>query len=182
MAEVKVLIKGYTSDKTGKSCATISLVKDKDIIMVVDPGCLKSRQMLIDALKKEGLGINDINYVCLTHSHIDHYINAGMFPKARVLEKYGLWHKDNVKGWKEQFSKDIKIIKTPGHDKTSITLLVKTNKGTIAVCGDLFWGENYPKKDPYADNPKKLIENRKKVLGLADWIVPGHADIYKVKK
>lgn len=188
MAEVKVLIKGYTSADSSeaegeeRTCATISLVKDKNIVMVVDPGILESQEILTDALEKEGISINDINIVCITHSHIDHYRNIGMFPKAKTLEFYGLWDKNIVKNWKEQFTKDIRIIKTPGHDSTSITLLVKTNKGTVAICGDVFWKENLPEEDEYADDSEKLKESRKKILELADWIIPGHADIYEVKK
>ena len=189
MAEVKVLIKGYTNeDSSGetdgeleKTGATISLVKDKDIIMVVDPGCLQSQQVLVDILKKEGIGINDVNYVCLTHSHIDHFMNVGMFPNAKVLEFYGLWDKNAREDWKEQFTKDIKIIKTPGHNFTSITLLVKTDKGVAAICGDVFWKENFPEKDLYADEPEKLKKSREKIIKLADYIIPGHGDMYKIK-
>lgn len=188
MAEVKVLIPGYTSEDSKKesgeerTCATITLVRDKEIVMVVDPGVLESQQMLIDVLEKEGLSVNDVNMVCLTHSHIDHYRNIGMFPEAKTLEFYGLWDKDTVDDWEEQFTEDIKIIKTPGHSKTSITLLVKTDKGMVAICGDVFWKEDMPDEDEYADEPEKLSESREKVKELADYIVPGHADMYKVKK
>lgn len=186
MAEVKVLVKGWTTadskelveESTG---ATISLVLDGDIKMVVDPGVLENQQILIDALKKEKLSIKDINFVCLTHSHIDHFRNIGMFPNAKTLEYFGVWDKNKVEDWKEKFSENIKIIKSPGHDSTSITLLVKTEKGTIAVCGDVFWKENYPAEDPYADDMKALKETRKKLLKVADWIIPGHADMFKVK-
>jgi len=184
MAEVKALIPGYTSeDSTGeKTCATITLVKDKDIIMIVDPGVLEDQKVLIDALAKENLTIDDITHVCLTHSHIDHFRNIGMFPKAKTLEFYGLWDKNTVDDWKEQFTEDISIIKTPGHNQTSITLLVKTDKGSIAICGDVFWKEDFPKEDEYADEPEKLKQSREKIKQLADYIVPGHADMYKVQK
>jgi glyoxylase-like metal-dependent hydrolase (beta-lactamase superfamily II) len=29
---------------------------------------------------------------------------------------------------------------------------------------------------------KKLQESRKKILEMADWIIPGHGKIFKVKK
>jgi len=182
------LIKGYTNADSAeegeeeKTCPTISLIRDGDIVMVVDPGILESQQILVDALKKENLEISDVNIVCLTHSHIDHYRNIGMFPNAKVLEYYGLWDKNICDDWKEQFSEDIKIIKTPGHDKTSITLLVTTDEGIVAVCGDVFWKENSSEKDPFADELDKLAESRRKVLELADYIVPGHGDMYKVSK
>jgi glyoxylase-like metal-dependent hydrolase (beta-lactamase superfamily II) len=184
MADVKVLIKGYTSEESGeeKTCATITLVKDEDIVMVVDPGVLENQQILIDALKKEGLNLEDVNFVCITHSHLDHYRNIGMFSNAKTLEFYGVWDKNTVDDWKEQFTKNIKVIRTPGHNATSITLLVKTNKGNIAICGDVFWKENFPEKDEYADEPEKLKNSRENVLEIADYIIPGHADIYEVKK
>ncbi|MBR9704400.1 MBL fold metallo-hydrolase [Candidatus Pacearchaeota archaeon] len=182
MAEVKVLVKGYTSEDKDEevTCATISLVRDGDIIMVVDPGVLENQKILVDSLKKEGLRIEDVTHVCITHSHIDHYRNIGMFKDAKTLEYYGLWDGNKVDDWGEDFSKNIKILNTPGHDKTGITLLVKTDLGVIAVCGDVFWKKDFPKKDIYADDIDFLKKSRKKVLELADYIVPGHDDMYKV--
>lgn len=184
MAEVKVLLKGYLSNEVkGKTRPTISLIKDKNIIMISDPGVVKNQNVIIDALKKEGLSIEDINFVFITHSHIDHYRNIGMFPKAKTLEYFGVWDEDNDgEDWEEDFSDDIKIIRTPGHNYDNLTLLIKTNKGIVAVCGDVFWKENYPKNDPYASDKKKLEESRKLVLEKADYIIPGHGDIFKVKK
>ena len=188
MAKVKILIEGYTTDDAKmssgeeKTCATITLVRDKNIVMVVDPGVLEDQSILINKLKKEDLSIDDINIVCITHSHIDHYRNIGMFPKAKTLEYWGLWDKNTVEDWEEQFTDDIKIIKTPGHSHDNITLLIKTNEGIIAVCGDLFWKENFPENDPYASDNEKLKESRKNILELADWIIPGHGKMFKVKK
>lgn len=185
-AEVKILIEGYTTADTAeageeeKTCPTITLVKDKDIVMVIDPGVLESQNMLVEALKKEGLTVNDV--VCLTHSHIDHYRNIDMFPTAKTLEFYGIWDKNIAADWNEQFTDNIKIIKTPGHDYSSITLLVKTDKGTVAICRDVFWKENFPEDDEYASDREKLKESREKVLEMADYVIPGHGPILKVKK
>ncbi len=187
MAQAKILVEGYTN--TGdpkveeKSCATISLVKDGNLNIVVDPGVMKNQSQLIDALAKENLTVDDIDIVCITHSHIDHYRNAGMFPdKTKIVEFWGLWERDIVKDWDEQLTKNIKIIKTPGHSYDGITLLVKTEKGIVAVCGDVFWKENFPENDSYATEPEKLEESRKKVLEMADWVIPGHGGIFKAQK
>ncbi len=188
MAEVKVLIEGFTnadSKEKGeeeKTCATITLVKDKNIIMIVDPGVLDSQDILIKKLKEENLTVNDVNIVCITHSHIDHYRNIGMFPKAKTLEYFGLWNGGSVEDWKEQFTEDIRIIKTPGHNYDGISLLVKTKKGIVAIVGDVFWKESFPEDDPYASDKEKLKESRKKILELADYIIPGHGKMFKVKK
>lgn len=187
MAEVKILIEGYTTADSvaqggeEKTCPTITLVRDKDIVMVVDPGILEDQKILVDKLREEGLSVDDVNIVCITHSHIDHYRNIGMFPKAKTLEYYGLWHRNTVENWKEQFTDDIQIIKTPGHNYDGITLLVKTEKGIVAVCGDIFWKENLPKEDPYASDKEKLKVSRKKVLEMADWVIPGHGKMFRAK-
>lgn len=188
-AEVKILVEGYTNADTKaenggeeRTCATISLVKDKDLIMVVDPGILESQQILVDALAKEGLDVKDVNMVCITHSHLDHYRNIGMFKDAKALDYFGVWDKGACDDWHEEFTPNIQILRTPGHDYTGITLFVRTNNGVVAICGDVFWKENYPKDDIYAADLEKLKESRKLVLEMADWIIPGHAKIYKADK
>lgn len=184
MAEVKILIDGYISQDNpeGQSCSNVVLVRDGSIVMIVDPGTMRSQGLLVEALKKEGLGIEDVNLVCITHSHIDHYRNIGMFPQAKVLEYFGLWDRGAVDDFRTQFSEHIRVIKTPGHNYDAITLLVKTDKGVVAVCGDVFWKENSPEDDPYATDNEQLKESRKKVLGLADWVIPGHGKMFKTEK
>ena len=188
MAKVKILIEGYTTADSAasggeeKTCPTITLVREGDIIMIVDPGVLENQKMLIDKLNEEGLSVDDVNVVCITHSHLDHYRNIGMFPEAKSLEYWGFWDRNTVEDWKEQFTENIRIIKTPGHSYDSITLLVKTNNGIVAICGDVFWKEDFPKDDPYASDKEKLEESRKKILEVADWIIPGHGKMFKVEK
>lgn len=190
-AKVKILVEGYTNanevGETGdeKDCPTITLVREDDLIMVVDPGILESQQILIDALDREGLTVEDVNMVCVTHSHLDHYRNVGMFPDAKVLEYFGVWQKNTVKDWSEQFTQNIQILRTPGHNNTDITLLVTTDDGLVAICGDVFWKENYPadpRDDTFASDPEKLKESREMVLKMADWIIPGHGRMYKIRK
>jgi len=187
-AEVKILVEGCTNAdsvaETGeeKTRSTITLVRDENLVMVVDPGVLENQQILVDALKKENLTIEDVNVVCITHSHIDHYRNIGMFPNAKTLEYFGLWDKCGVEDWSENFSPNIQVLYTPGHDYTSITLFAKTINGVVAICGDIFWKENYPQNphdDAYASDPEKLKESRHMLLKMADWIIPGHGRMYK---
>ncbi len=190
-AKVKILIEGYTNAGEVKDISkektqpTITLVRDGDLVIVVDPGILESQQMMVEALEKENLTVEDVNVVCITHSHLDHYRNIGMFPDAKTLEYFGLWEGILVQNWEEQFSKNIKVLHTPGHDYTGITLFVTTEKGVVAICGDVFWRDNYPESahdDAYASNSEKLEESREMVLKIADWIVPGHGPMYKNEK
>lgn len=187
-AEVKVLVEGFTNAdsvaETGeeRTQPTITLVKDGDLIMVVDPGILESQQILVDALQKEDLTVDDVNVVCITHSHLDHYRNIGMFPNAKTLEYYGLWDKNTIDSWSENLTQNIQVLHTPGHDYTGITLFVSTEDGVVAICGDVFWKQNYPQDphdDAYASNAEKLKESREMILKMTDWIIPGHGGIYK---
>lgn len=188
MAEVKILVQGYTNadtkseDDKEKTCATISLVRDKDLVMVVDPGLLESQSILVNSLQKEGLATGDVNVVFITHSHLDHYRNIGMFKDAKTLEYFGLWDKNTVEDRKEQVTDDIKVIETPGHSTDGLSLVVNTPHGKVVICGDVFWKENEPEEDPYASDSKKLQESRKKILEIADYIIPGHGGMFKVKK
>lgn len=184
MAKVKVLVKGYISsdlvDGEEKTCPTISLVQDKKLNIVVDPG---TSDEITRELKKNGLNLIDINYVFITHSHFDHYKNVSLFSRAKIIEFYGTWEGGKlVMVWDEQLSQDIKIINTPGHSVDSLSMLVKTSKGIVAICGDVFWKENFPKTDAYATDDVKLKNSRKRILHLADYVIPGHGDIFKVKK
>lgn len=183
MARVKVLVEGYVSGKNnGRACCTITLVQDKKINMIVDPGTVRNSSILINALKKEKLTVQDIHFVFITHSHMDHYKNIALFPQAKVIDYWGIWHEDTVSEWKENFTSDLTIIKTPGHNYDSLTLLVKTNKGVVAIVGDVFWKKNFPSEDPYASDGKKLKLSRELVLKKADLIIPGHGTIFEVKK
>jgi len=181
---VKILIPGFTSGDNGedRTCPTITLVRDKNIVMVIDPGILESQQILVKALQKEGLSIDDVTHIFITHSHLDHYRNIGMFAKAKTVEYFGVWDGGTVDKWPEQFSDNIKIIKTPGHNYDGLSLLVKTEIGTVAIVGDVFWSERGPKSDPYASDLEKLEKSREKVLEAADYVVPGHGDMFKVNK
>jgi len=72
MAEVKVLIEGYTSADSPEesSCSTVTLIKDGNLVMVVDPGTLRDQKNLVDKLREEGLGVDDVNVVCIKRRDI----------------------------------------------------------------------------------------------------------------
>jgi glyoxylase-like metal-dependent hydrolase (beta-lactamase superfamily II) len=188
MAEVKILVEGYVSADVGddRTCPTMTLIRDtlngKKIVIVVDPGVISDRNILINELSKENLSVDDIDIVFLTHSHLDHFRNIGLFPNSKALDFWGIWDKDKCASWKEIFSDNIEIVKTSGHSSDSLTFFVKTKIGIVAICGDVFWKENYPEIDSYATDLNKLNESRKLVLQKADYIIPGHGKMFRVEK
>lgn len=191
MAEVKVLLKGYLmkESSSGKgSCSTISLIKDKgiegkDMVMIVDPGTVLAQNLIAEALSAEGLSVLDVTHVGITHGHMDHYRNIGMFSRAKSVDYDGVWDGDvcEYSNKKEivKISDGIVAIKTPGHSHDSITFLVETSRGKVAVCGDVFWKKDYPPDDVFARDKESLTKSREKVLKMANFIIPGHGEEYK---
>jgi len=196
MAEVKILIEGYVKEENGSEFAssTTTLIQENGLNIIVDPGM--NRKMLLEALKKENLSTPDINYVILTHYHLDHSLLAGIFENAKILDDGEIYswngkiesHDGKVPGT------SIEIIKTPGHDLFHCSVLAKTEKfGKVVIAGDVFWWSDKEEQktnkesllkheDPYAKNKEQLTESRKKVLEIADYIVPGHGKMFKVGK
>jgi glyoxylase-like metal-dependent hydrolase (beta-lactamase superfamily II) len=194
MAEVKILVKGYAKElKTGwLACSTSTLIRSNGNNIVFDPGC--NREKLIEALKKENLKIENINFVMLSHGHMDHSMLTGMFSKAKIISFESLlYDKDLMLEFKEDvLGPETKIIQTPGHCSEHISLIVNTKNGKYAVAGDVFWWTDdetqvadIDKEDsshPLELNMKNLKESRKKILASADFVIPGHGEVFKTKK
>jgi len=197
MAEVKILVQGFgRKEKAGwKSVtSTATLIKDNGLNIIIDPGM--NRKLLLTALKKENLFLNQIDYIILTHYHLDHSLLAGVFEKAKILDDEEIYSWDGkIEEHQGKIPRtEIEIIKTPGHDLFHCSVLVKTKDfGKIAIIGDVFWWrENEEQKtdkeslmnheDPYVKNQEDLINSRKKILEIADYIIPGHGKMFKSPK
>ena len=196
MAEVKVLIQGYAKEENGAEFAssTVTLIRGGDLNIIVDPGM--NRKMLLESLKKEGLSPDKINYVILTHYHLDHSLLVGIFENAKILDNSDIYSWDGkieTHGGKVPGT-DIEIIRTPGHDMFHCSVLVKTEEfGKIVIAGDVFWWADDEQqktdresllehKDPYMKNEEELVESRKKILEITDYIIPGHGKMFKVEQ
>jgi len=196
MAKIKVLIEGYVKEEKGSifASSTTVLISENNLNIIVDPGT--NRKLLLDALAKENLSTSDINYVILTHYHLDHLLLAGIFENAKVLDNGEIYSWDGkIESHGGKISgTDIEIIKTPGHDMFHCSILVKTEEfGMVAIAGDVFWWQDgQPQKtdqeslmqldDIYVKNHEDLLNSRKKLLEIADYIVPGHGKMFKVEK
>ena len=192
MAEVKILIDGYAKPlKNGwLANSSVVLIKSNGKNIIADPGF--DRKKLLNALKKEKLKASDINFVFLTHGHPDHSVLAGIFENAKIVDELYVYQKDVITKHNGVIpGTDLKVIRTPGHMEEHCSLIVKTRNGIYAVAGDVFWWSenekqrvniNKPDNDPEHMDIQKLIASRKKVLELADYIIPGHGRVFKIEK
>jgi len=192
MSKVKVLIEGYAKQlKNGwVASSTTCLVTTGNKKIITDPGC--NREKLLKALKKEDLTVDEISYVFLSHCHPDHILLAAIFSRAKFVtfDANLMYDKDLLLGFdKHIFGKDIEIIETPGHVLEHLSLLVDTPEGKVAIAGDVVWWTDSEKQvfninqedhsKARGMNMEKLVESRKKLLAVADWIIPGHGKMFQ---
>jgi glyoxylase-like metal-dependent hydrolase (beta-lactamase superfamily II) len=192
--EVRVLKPGYANwvgPTQQRADGTITLVKGAHNI-VVDTGGPWNRQAIIDDLKKEGLSPKDIDFVVCTHGHSDHTGNNNLFPNATLMLSYDIckgdlytFH-DFTNDQPYVIDDEIKVIATPGHTAEDVSVIVRTPKGVYAITGDLFESSEDLKNDglwrSFSNNPELQERNRLRILDHADYIVPGHGDMFEVNR
>ncbi|MBI3559609.1 MBL fold metallo-hydrolase [Candidatus Gottesmanbacteria bacterium] len=194
LASVTVLKPGYARWEgyaSQRACGTITLVKSSKNC-VVDLGIPADKDLIIKQLKAQKLTPKDIDYVVLTHSDVDHIGNMNLFPDATFIGGNDVIQGDHfLEFFKETYviDENISVIHTPGHDNRSTSVLVKTTKGLVAITGDLFeyykdWltVDTSEAWEPWSQDKDLQDQSRKKIWALADWIVPGHGDMFKVDK
>ncbi len=191
MDSVKVLVQGYAQKlATGNYHASSAavLVRSNGKNVVIDPGLFPNE--LKAALNKEHLLLDDIDIVVVSHAHMDHTRNSKLFDKPKVLD---LFQRKNMPQYPLIPGTDIQIIFTPGHVDKHAAFLVDTTDGKCAIAGDVFWWEDGEEQktdfsslvdhvDAMAKNASLLQESRKKLLSVADFIVPGHGKVFAVPK
>jgi glyoxylase-like metal-dependent hydrolase (beta-lactamase superfamily II) len=184
MATVDVLIAGHVEEtQAGESVhPTVSLVRDGDLVVVVDPGILTDPALLTDALAERGLGVDDVTHVFVTHHHLDHTRNVGMFPTARVVDvdsvyDGSLWLQHDGDGY--HLTDDVSVIETPGHAEECAALVVRTADGTYVLTHAWWFADMTPEQDPLAWDQAALDRSRARILAIADVVVPGHGPAFR---
>lgn len=184
---VKIIKSGYFKWIGKNRCQTgsnVVLIQDGKKNILVDTGSPGEDRKIITGLKKEKLKPADIDIVILTHPHADHIANNFLFPKALFIDSLGEFRGDkfSLVSAERQITKNVRITKTPGHALEDISIIVNnTESGIIAVVGDLYWhgGDN---KLFQVESPKNLAVSRKKILLIADYLIPGHGEMFKNTK
>lgn len=191
MNEVNILVKGYAKKLVNGwiASSTATFIKSNGKNIIVDPGC--NRKKLLYGLRKHSLKTGDIDYVILTHSHTDHTLLAGIFENAKILDAFEIYYGDKQVAHNNRIpGTSVTLLQTPGHTDDHCSMLFSTKKGIYAIAGDVFWWMDDEKQEVKINKKdaahkcdiKKLIESRKKLLKVADYIVPGHGKVFKVEK
>ncbi|KAF9816075.1 hypothetical protein SFRURICE_003626 [Spodoptera frugiperda] len=194
MCEVIVLYEGYSvmtgKDQMSANCSC-TLIKGANNI-IIDTMTSWDGQKILAALAKNNVSPENINYVISTHGHSDHIGNNNLFLLAKHIVGFSVSFNDEYhmhpfdKGEELRIDDNVRVIPTPGHTLSDVTVLVKAVGGaTIAIVGDLF--EKFDDiqnpnlwMEAGSEDPVRQMRNRSKVANMADWIVPGHGPQFQV--
>jgi glyoxylase-like metal-dependent hydrolase (beta-lactamase superfamily II) len=181
MTSVHLLHAGYAHDRVGSS---IALVRDADALIVVDPGMVARRSLILDPLRDLGVAPEAVTHVFLSHHHPDHTVNIALFPNAEVVDfwaryKDDLWLDHDGDGY--LLAPHSRLWLTPGHTEEDATLLVEADDAVYAMT-HLWWREDRtPEEDPLGADQAQIEAGRIRVLAAADIVIPGHGGPFKVR-
>jgi glyoxylase-like metal-dependent hydrolase (beta-lactamase superfamily II) len=173
-ARLDVLVEGYV--RMPHVAGTVSLVRDADRIVVVDPGMVADRELILRPLRDLGVRPEDVTDVVVSHHHLDHTVNVALFPVVPVHDFQSVIEGDTFTRRAAdgvQLTPSIRLLATPGHTPQDITTLVGTPDDVVALT-HLWWTEDGPADDPYSDDRDLLRRQRERVLDLATLVVCAH--------
>ncbi|MCF3132200.1 MBL fold metallo-hydrolase [Streptomyces olivochromogenes] len=173
-ATVHILTTGYADDRVA---STVTLLRDGNTFVVVDPGMVADRGLILQPLQAAGVSPEQVTDVVFSHHHPDHTLNAALFPAARYHDHMAIY-KDDI--WEDRdadqyrISEHIHLLRTPGHTSEDISTVAGTAEGLV-VLTHLWWHAEGPADDPFATDRGLLADSRRAILDLKPaLIIPGH--------
>jgi glyoxylase-like metal-dependent hydrolase (beta-lactamase superfamily II) len=179
MASVHLLHAGYAGDRVASS---VVLVLDGDARIIVDPGMVARRSLILEPLAGLGIAPESISHVFLSHHHPDHTINVALFPEAEVVD---FWARYVADEWLDHagdgyhLGPNSELWLTPGHTDQDASLIVAADDGTYAMTHAWWRGDRTPELDPLAPDQATLEGSRARILAAADIVIPGHGEAFR---
>ncbi|NWI48599.1 MBLC1 protein, partial [Picathartes gymnocephalus] len=191
---VRVLQVGFNTpnpDGSSRADGSVTLVSGGPLTVLVDTGGPWLRPLLPRLLQEQG-GVTpaDVTHVVVTHGHSDHVGNINLFPSATLLVGFDLSRPGGLfvpqglaRGVPlELHPGHLRVTPTPGHTRAHVSLLVSgTELGTVAVAGDTFERSGDEGEwEALSEEPAEQRRSRRRLVALADVIVPGHGEPFRV--
>ena len=179
-ARITILHRGYVGRRVA---STVSYVEDGPARIVIDPGMVASDSAILAPLARLRVRPASVTDVILSHHHPDHTLRTALFPYARVHDHWAIYSGDRwISRPAEGFavSPSVRLWETPGHTPQDITTLVGTARDVFAFT-HLWWNARGPTPDPLAADNGSIRRHRRRVLGVATAIVPGHGAPFRTR-
>lgn len=192
--EVSVLFDGFSQiNENGREMyanCTCTLIKGQ-VNIIIDTMTAWDGHKIIKGLEKHDLKPENISWVVCTHGHSDHIGNNSLFQNAthivgQSISKGETYFLHDFTESAYIITDKVKIIATPGHTLSDVSIIVEdTNLGTVAIVGDLFEKEEDITNENIwieagSENQDLQKQNRKKIIEIASFIIPGHGPMFKV--
>jgi glyoxylase-like metal-dependent hydrolase (beta-lactamase superfamily II) len=137
-ARVEILVVGYANSPS--VAGTVGLVRDGDAVIVVDPGMVKRRSLILDPLERLGISPDDVTHVFVSHHHLDHTVNIALFRQAEIVDFRTVRRDDQVNAHQGEGFKlgpNTRIWVTPGHSpRTPAWSPIRSRVGRLShTCG-----------------------------------------------
>ncbi len=173
-----------------QASSTVTLVIDGDYKIIIDTGILGDGEKIQRGLTDFKLSFKEIDLVINTHLHGDHIGNNALFSKAKFIAHENefpakLKNVEVISG-EYKLNKNINLIETPGHTPGCISVVIVNpeDNRTYVISGDAL-----PLKDNYLEwvppginyNPNIALESMKKIIDIADIIIPGHDKMFSIE-
>jgi len=164
-------------------CSAVILLKaenSEEENIIIDTGNWGYEKEILTELEKQGVKQDEIKWIVNTHMHLDHISNNYLFKNAVRVSKNGFWFADKSGYWfddpEEIKVPGIKIISTPGHTPDQRSIVVESGK-TYVIAGDAIQAEYIIKGTFGVPSNQDYIDSAKKIVDMADVIIPGHGKI-----
>jgi glyoxylase-like metal-dependent hydrolase (beta-lactamase superfamily II) len=118
--------------------------------ILVDPGLHLQNEPVVKALAVRGLGVDDLDFIALTHAHFDHAGACADVPGPVVVHELelddpdwpmvtGLLPRERLRllsGDEGELAAGITWVRTPGHTEGGVCFRVETAEGLVVLTGD----------------------------------------------
>jgi len=198
VCELHILCDGFS--RIAEDCTsmfancTCTLIKAERVNVIIDSMTPWDSDVILKGLSSKGLTPSKITHVVSSHCHPDHVGNNHLFLNAIHIVGFSVFQRDRFQfhpfetGEPYTINETIKIIPTPGHTSSDISVVVNSsNLGKVVVAGDIFEKEEdlfNPKIwrfDAGSECPEKQHHSRETIFDLKpNYIVPGHGPMFEL--
>src|SRR4051794_21802277 len=126
-ARLDILVEGYV--RPPNVAGTVSLIRDTDRVVIVDPGMVADRELILRPLRELGVRPEDVTDVVVSHHHLDHTLNIALFPAGPVHDFESVIEGDVLTPRAAEgahITPSIRLHAPPGHTPPGLTTLGST--------------------------------------------------------
>lgn len=165
--------------------STVTLIRAKRGLLLVDTSDRSWRQRLLDALDAADVDPAEISVVVNTHLHHDHIGNNDLFTGARFLARKEETPGPEYAVVEEDMDLDqgVRLVHLPGHTMGSMGVLVQAEQRYLIAGDALPTRENFDKWLPpsFHQDREAALRSMELMRDCAEVLVPGHGPALSIR-